>query len=245
MRHEDLFWLHIKKSAGISTRRLLHPYYIEVDRVNKPKCFIQAKPAEYNDILNNYRVVLGEYQFKRCLFAKKYLYRDRWDSLFSFAFSREPTDRCVSMFFYLFWRDAGVLRSAMRSIKRSVQSGRILYSTASAFDAFLDCVEAARVSDSVYRPLGNHFTTHTAAMWDDITDHEGNVLLTAVFRLENLIGGINTAFERIGVDRRLTDSGNILNSNPGRKPYTPSKRQRQRIERIYARDYDVYEGAQA
>ena len=71
--NRKLFWLHVKKSAGMSTRALLSPDYVEVERVKKPKNFIQAKPEEYNDILNNFRVVLGEYQFKRCLLAKKYL----------------------------------------------------------------------------------------------------------------------------------------------------------------------------
>ena len=53
MSYNNFFWLHIKKSAGISTRKLLQPYYKEVDRVKRPKNFIQSSPAEYNDILNN------------------------------------------------------------------------------------------------------------------------------------------------------------------------------------------------
>lgn len=90
MHYKQFFWLHVRKSAGFTTRALLQPYYVEVDRAKKPKTFIQATPDEYNDILNNYRIVLGDYQFRRCLFAKKYLYPDQWDDIFSFAFSREP-----------------------------------------------------------------------------------------------------------------------------------------------------------
>ncbi len=70
---KDFFWLHIKKSGGQTIRSLLKPYYREVDRDKKPKNFAQAEYGEYNDILNNYRFVLGEYQFKRCLFAKTFL----------------------------------------------------------------------------------------------------------------------------------------------------------------------------
>ena len=84
--------------------KALYPYYKEVDRVQKPKIFVQSNFSEYNDILNNYRIPLGEYTFKRALFAKKYLYKENWDKLFSFAFSREPIDRCISMFYYLFWQ---------------------------------------------------------------------------------------------------------------------------------------------
>ena len=68
------FWLHVKKSGGTSIRTILQPHYTLVDRAKKPVNFIQSKPSEYNDILNNYRVVLGEYQFKRTLFAKKFLF---------------------------------------------------------------------------------------------------------------------------------------------------------------------------
>ena len=129
MTQKQLFWLHVKKSAGTTTRSLLQPYYVEVDRDKKPKTFIQSTPEEYNDILNNYRVVLGEYQFKRCLFAKKYLYPEKWDDMFSFAFSREPTDRCVSMFYYLFWKDSGPLKNMARFLKYFYINKKLMLNT--------------------------------------------------------------------------------------------------------------------
>ena len=199
MNQRQLFWLHVKKSAGITTRSLLQPYYVEVDREKKPKNFIQATPEEYNDILNNFRIVLGDYQFKRCLFAKKYLYPNKWDDMFSFAFSRHPIDRCVSMFYYLFWKDAGRIGNIARPLKKLVKHKKLILNSSYAFDLFLDCAHEARQSDSIYLPLGNHFTTHTAPMWDDITDFSGNVLLTKVCRLENLIEGVNMAFEECGI----------------------------------------------
>jgi hypothetical protein len=104
MNKEIFFWLHIKKSAGSSIRKTLQPHYVEVERSNTPVNFIQSHPNQYNDILNNYRVVLGDYQFKRALFAKKYLFDNHtWSKTFSFAFSREPIDRCLSMFYYLYY----------------------------------------------------------------------------------------------------------------------------------------------
>lgn len=234
----------MKKSAGISTRRLLQPYYTEVDRTKKPKNFAQATPEEYNDILNNFRVVLGEHQFKRCLFAKEYLYPDKWDDIFSFAFSREPTDRCVSMFYYLFWKDLGPIMNVARSAKKSLIAKKVVhYSTPYAFDEFLDYAHQARLSESIYRPLGNHFTTHTAPMWDDITDYDGNVLLKQVYRLENLIEGINLAFEQCGISKRLDANDTKLNKNRNRKMYTPNKNQKKKIEEIYRDDFEVYENA--
>lgn len=243
MLQRQLFWLHIKKSAGITTRSLLQPYYVEVDRTNKPKNFIQAAPEEYNDILNNFRVVLGDYQFKRCLFAKKYLYPNQWDNMFSFAFSRNPTDRCISMFYYLFWKDSGHFRNTIRSLKRLINGKKLMINTSYAFDVFLDYVYAARLSDSIYSPIGQYFTTHTAPMWDDITDHTGKVLLTQIYRLENLIEGINLAFEACGISKRLDGNDRKLNKNMGRKDYTPNKHQMQRIEKIYGKDFEIYETA--
>lgn len=243
MNQRKLFWLHVKKSAGITTRSLLDPYYVEVDRVNKPKTFIQAKPEEYNDILNNYRVVLGEYQFKRCLFAKKYLYPTDWDDMFSFAFSRNPTDRCVSMFYYLFCKGYGNFNNIAHSLKILLTTKKVMLNTSYAFDVFLDCAQEARLSDSIYHPLGNHFTTHTAPMWDDITDSNGNVLLTQVYRLENLIEGINIAFSECGISKKLETNSNKLNKNRDRKGYIPNENQKKKIEQIYSKDFEIYEDA--
>ncbi len=239
---KQLFWLHIKKSAGITTRSLLVPHYVEVDRVNMPKNFIQAKPEEYNDILNNHRVVLGEYQFKRCLFAKQYLYRDQWDSIYSFAFSREPCQRCVSMFYYLFYKDYGLVKNTLRSIKRTIRE-RSFYNTSYAFDMFLDYVVEARESDSIYSPFGTRFTTHTAPMWDDITDLSGNVLLKDVYRLENLLEGLNRAFEVCGIDKKVEVNDKYLNKNKGNKKYIPNVSQKNKIENLYRDDFELYERA--
>jgi len=110
---------------------------VVVDCGKQPITFIQANPEQYNDILNNYRVVLGSYQFKRCLFAKTYLYPGSWHSIYSFTFAREPVDRCISMFCYFYWRDEGYLRNAFRPIRRLItrrrmESTRLMRSTLSS-----------------------------------------------------------------------------------------------------------------
>lgn len=246
MHNKQLFWLHIKKAAGTSTRALLQQHYVEVKRKDKPKNFIQATPEEYNDILNNYRVVLGDYQFRRSLFAKTYLYPNQWNNMYSFAFSREPIDRCISMFHYLFkgGKGVGYLRTMLRSVKTLLRTRKIVSSTSYAFDVFLDYAHRARQSDSIYKPLGNHFTTHTAPMWDDITDLEGNVLLKEVFRLEALIEGINRAFCECGIDKRLEHGDELFRKkNRNRQRYTPSSAQIRKIEQIYPKDFEVYETA--
>ena len=121
----------------------------------------------------------------------------------------------------------------------------MIYSTSYAFDVFLDYVQEARISDSIYVPLGNHFTTHTAPMWDDITDLDGNILLKKAFRLENLIGGINEAFEQCGIEKRIERDWQKLNKNKNqnRKYYSPTESQVKKIEKIYCNDFEIYEKA--
>ncbi len=68
-----------------------------------------------------------------------------------------------------------------RSLKIFIISKKLMLNTSYAFDVFLDYTQEARLSDSIYYPLGNHFMTHTAPMWDDITDSNENVLLKQVY----------------------------------------------------------------
>ena len=42
----------------------------------------------------------------------------------------------------------------------------------------------------MFLPHGVHFRTLVAPMWDDVTDEEVRVLLTCVYRLENLHDGM-------------------------------------------------------
>lgn len=241
MAHKNLFWLHIKKSAGLTTRDLLKPHYHEVDRSRQPRNFLQASPDEYNDILNNYRVPLGEYQFRRCAFAKKYLYPDSWEGLYSFAFVREPLDRCLSMFYSLYWQNNGLVNTLKSIIEQSVKSSRLHLSTSYAFDSFLDLIEESQTSASTYIPRGIKFSTHTARMWDDITDDAGRVLLTSVFRLENLTEGVNQAFEACGIEKRMEGPLRRVNRNANRTAYAPNPAQRRKIQQLYDRDFDLYE----
>jgi hypothetical protein len=240
---KQFFWLHIKKSAGMTIRSLLQPYYLEVDRYKNPKNFIQATPQEYNDILNNYRVVLGEYQFKRCLFAQKYLYPEKWHEIYSFAFSREPTERCLSMFHYLFWKKSGVFGHLAQILSLAVSHKKFICSTSYAFDVFLDFVHKARFSNSIYHPISNHFTTHTAAMFDDITDSNGVILLSSIHRMEALTSGLNSAFEACGFPKRITSNDLKINGNKSKKKYSPNQLQRKKIQMIYERDFEIYENA--
>lgn len=234
-----IFWLHIKKSAGQSTRKMLHPLYQEVDRSNKPACFSQSDISDYNDILNNYRIPLGEYQFRRSLFAKKFLYGEKFAQLLKFAFCRNPVDRCISQFFYLWHNGSGRKKITLPFLMlRDLRfSGRTSYD----FDRFLSAIEEVRGSDSYQRPYGLHFQTHIAPMWDDIAGDDGTILLDFVFRLDDLNSGVNFVREQFGI--KPLEAREIVHRNKTAKSqFRPDRRQTGKIEHLFGKDFDIYEG---
>jgi hypothetical protein len=230
------FWLHIKKAGGTSIRSMLQPHYHEVDRTRHPPCFIESSRAEYNDILNNYRVVLGDYQFRRALFAKTYLYPDQWDRMLSFAFVREPTSRAVSMFHYLFW---GPLS---HRLQQTYRWRRPSFTRAQSFELFLDCLEEFRAGDSIYYKGDLHFPTHTAAVWDDVSDEKGTVLLSRIYRLESLAPAVNQVLSDCGLPP-YEAAMPIKNRVGVKAAYQPTSAQRQRVEKLFPKDFDLYENA--
>ena len=236
---EGIFWLHIKKSGGTSVRKVLGPLYQEVDRKKQPANFIQSPKKCWNDILNNYRIPLGEYQFRRSFFAREYLYSSDWDQRFKFAFCREPTDRCLSQFFYLHFRSGtrNTITRRTRMLGKFDFGSELSYE----FDRFLERIAKSRASKSNYRPEGLHFQTHTAAMWDDVTCDKGIVILDRIYRLEEMADGLNEVFEIFGMPRQGADQ--LPRANTGEKrSFQLSKEQRTKVEDLFAKDFDLYEG---
>lgn len=241
--HSRLFWLHVKKSAGTYVRARLGDAYCQTPRDRFPCCFNVRPRAEWNDILNNYRVPLGDYQFRRSLYARENLYPE-WDTLLRLAFVREPVSRCVSMFHYLYLPHGGI-KARMRGLEDAWYFERRLFLRASrAFDLFLDLLER-RFDEPMQRydaPRNLHFTTHTARMWDDVVDLTGQVLINRIWRLESLETGVARALEEVG----LAPSAQEAQPNEGlrsRDHYRPTLAQRMRIEKLYAKDFDLYESA--
>tara|TARA_R110002124_G_scaffold286137_2_gene466039 strand:- start:463 stop:1230 length:768 start_codon:yes stop_codon:yes gene_type:complete len=235
----SIFWLHIKKSAGLSTRKMLGDLYPQTDRNKMPTGFLQAPKAEYNDILNNFRVLLGPYQFKRCQFAQKYLYPDDFETRFRFAFSRDPLARCMSQFRYLWARSD----PARLGAKTSLMTDRLVFdgTPEQDFDRFLAAIEECRASTSNIKPYGLHFQTHVAAMADDITDDQGKSLMDAVFRLEDLFAAINMVRVGFGHAPIAPDAAPHLNRSRD-TGFQPTPAQRTKVRALFAADYEIYEG---
>jgi len=247
MEQQRLFWLHIRKAAGTSTRlRLPESVYMRTDHYDQPRCFIQADPREWNDIINNYRVVLGEYTFRRAQFAKKFLYKESFDDMLSFAFSRAPLDRCLSMFYYLFFRNADIGARLLDSIRIYRAQGRIALLDARTFDIFLDVVEECLDGDkknNINWP-NLHFRTHISRMSEDIFDENGEVMLTRIYRMESLDAALAEVLNDIGAGPPGVAPEKIMNKSK-QKRFTPSPEQIRRVEALYKDDFDIYERARA
>jgi hypothetical protein len=246
-----LFWLHIKKSAGITIRDLLKPHYVETDRENFPISFIQADTIHYNDIVNNYRTPFGKYYNKRALFAKRFLYKDHWDRLYKLVFAREPISRTKSMFYYLFWKssrsrhDLSTIGTISNYLKITLKTKKFLFDQHYAFDAFLDLVEMSHATSTVYSPLNLEFVTHVTPMYDDITDSNGNFLIDNIYKLENLRDGILDMHQKLSTnyDPRLLDDSKRLNSRKLKLDINLHKSQILKIKKLFNQDFQIYENA--
>lgn len=244
--YKKLFWLHIRKAGGHSIwARLPGSAYKRTRHEFQPRNFIQSDPSEWNDTLNNYNMIMGEYTFRRALFAKKFLYKEEWDSLLSFAFSRNPLDRCVSMFHYLFWRNSKLSTRLLDSIRIYRATGKASLLDAYSFDVFLDVLEQrfSKEAHSIFRPISLHFTTHTARVSEDVTDEAGKILLKRIYRLESMEAAIAEVLDEIGQAPVVIDGAQKVINYSKQRIYMPTSRQIRRVEDIYKDDFEIYENA--
>ena len=179
-----------------------------------------------------------------CLFAKTWLYPNDWSSRLSFAFSREPVSRAVSMFLYMFWRGGSLGNLLVDNLNLLKTVRRPIFRASTAFDIFLELLERrfSQTHDSNFLPVDLHFTTHTARMFEDITDKEEKVLLARVYRLESFVPAIREVLADIGAPAPV-ETGRRLNQNEKSATYQPNRTQRIRLERIYDKDFEIYENA--
>jgi hypothetical protein len=248
---DGFFWLHIKKSAGQSTRAALGPLYSEVKGLSSIGPITDLPPERWNQALNSYRFNLGAYQFRRSDFARTVLWPDSWHSTIRLAFARNPVDRCLSMFEYLFNPTARgrTLKSYLHFLRRCPTLSplrKLAWSRSRSLDLFLEALawqDSFRAAGDPTQPLGLHFSTHTNPMSLDIRDPEGRSNLSHVFRLEAFEAGVDFAYARMGLTRADASRGVRLHSQGGAGKLTPTPAQRRRIEMLFAEDFDIYEDA--
>ena len=242
MEFSNYFFIKIRKSGGTTLLDLINNNNLKPN-IKHPKPFILAKKKEYNSVINNYRVPLGKYQGKRCLFAKEILFPKEWDNIFSFALSREPVSRCISMFSYL-WKNKSLhyfYKTDKLNLK--VNNLKLLFSSKAklsySFDVFLNLIEENQELDNFYRP-DIHFTTHTSNVYSDITDENGNIIIKKMYKLENMhkvLSDLNKYFKL-----NIEFKNKVLRK--GKHVYLPNREQIKKIEKLYSNDFEIYEKAE-
>jgi hypothetical protein len=219
MNSREFFWLHIKKGGGQSFRKTFTPPYVQTDRRN-PKPFCALPREEWNDALNNFRLPLGEYDYRRTLFAKKFLYSEaEFSGLYKFVIVRNPYDRAVSCWNYL---------------ARPKHRGRWFRSfERKAFEAFLD-----RLPEQWQTKRNRHLATHSAPMWPDITGEQGELLMDEIFKLEEMDRNLPYLCAQLGIPER--SYAHVRGGGPRAKDYTYyySEGAKRRVEALFGEDIE-------
>lgn len=242
----EVFWLHIKKSAGTSLRQALGGLYTCTERFKMPSCFIQRPREEWNDILNTYTTPLGPYQFRRSEFARLYLYPETWDHMFRIAFSRNPYDRVVSMYHHLIWPKGMTARGrVMANLRLFSRDPRCLVSRKKCFDVFLDMLERQEScrERSIFEPYGLLFSTHTNPMVNDVQGDNGVPNIPNIYRMENMEKGVSACYEAAGASAYPPTEIPHANKSNKKSGFSLTKQQKRKVERLYGDDFDIYENA--
>ena len=79
-------------------------------------------------------------------------------------------------------------------------------------------------------------------MWNNVTNEKGDVLLSHLFRLEDLDHGLKAIYETCGIHRDLAIIPHA-NRRAENAEYTPFAAQTAMIKKLYAADFDLYEMA--
>ena len=219
------FWLHIKKAGGQSVRKLLGDLYVETNR-KVPTPFVALPKEEWNDALNNFRLPLGHFDFRRALFARDYLYGpDEFSSMFKFAVVRNPYDRIVSCYLYL----TGGSRK---------WQGYRLVGQKRAFMKFLKTLPEKWAEP--HKRRNRHVATHTAPVFPDISDDTGQILLDELFHLESIEAEMPVLAQRLGLDKHP-----MPHENRGKKHRTYrdyyNRESRREVERLFSDDIERLE----
>jgi len=217
---QRFFWLHIKKAGGTSMRQALGEAYPQVDRKH-PQPFISLPKEYWNDNLNNYRVPLGKYDFRRALFAKRFLYTPKeWDNMFKFCIVRNPFARVVSAYEYLIVRERRLY--PLRLLPKQIGFLRFL----------------RMLSPTLVRKVPRHRATHIAPIYPDISDESGNNLMDYCIRIEQIAEDLCVVSDATGLNLKIPQLNSGRKSREYRHYYTDKARKI--VTSIYYDDLDRF-----
>ena len=231
---KKFFWLHIPKCGGQSMRRALKGIYVNTKR-KKPAHFNDLPKEQWNDALNNYRVGLGKYDYKRMLYAKKFLYtKKEFDSMFKFTIVRNPYSRAFSNWKYHCSYPTLLLNRKYQSPIPSWWFLMQYINKKKSFEMFL-----AAVKKNLETKKNYHMATHTAPMLPDITDEKGKLLVDFVGRLENIGDDFAFIAKKIGIGKKKFPKVNVTKRRGGYEDYYTEK-SRKIVEDIYKEDIKFF-----
>jgi hypothetical protein len=219
-------WLHIKKAAGQSVREALSDVYVQTDR-SLATPFVALPKKEWNDNLNNYRVPLGRYDYRRLLFAKRFLFSEQFDQMFKFCVVRNPYSRALSSFLY------DLRHGGVGNKRRRIRLVRLF--PRPMFRSYLEALPTAWVNTSP-----RHRALHSAPVIPDITDENGKFLTDFVAKLESIEADIGQICDALGISHRPFPRIHASRGRIDKEAFYDS-RNRRLVERLYAEDIDLLE----
>jgi hypothetical protein len=165
-------YVHIAKTGGTSVRASLRKL-----QMRDPMYLLQAICSRL-DHLSGHRIAAKLPRHSKIIAALEMLPRDYFDSLFKFAFVRNPWDLQVSSYHHL-KRERPQLLAGQED-----------------FESFL------RWKLNLERPWQYHLDTSITLQTDYLVDLQGRKLVDFIGRYESLSDDWDTICKRIGVGRR-------------------------------------------
>jgi hypothetical protein len=156
--------------------------------------------------------------------------RPQWPAAYTFGFVRNPWERLVSVYFFLF-TDA-----AQRAIGVLAQQGAIDFDTAWRHERMWE--ERPPFSDWITGGF-EHFHLMAKNQLDYLVDDQGKVAVSFIGRYENLDADFAKVCRDIGIpERPLAHHRNRTEHRPYPDYYTPAAVAR--VAEVYARDIDFF-----
>jgi hypothetical protein len=232
MEKADGIFFWIPKTGGYSIYEALV----------KHGCIRERWLSPFVPFTNEGLATFGHVDMRECL-ARGVVSQDYFDRAFKFCFVRNPWDRLVSLYFYKRYNEQTSFDDFVHRIQRAFAARRTLCGRAAARSQICQRLLARFRATEPYilvPPIGpfNSLRLSQANVQADwVTDSSGNLVVDFVGKFENLSAGIETVFERLGIDEELGHK-NKTQHKSYRTYYTTETRGI--VGQLYRRDVELF-----